>query len=48
VYDLSASGGTGWAVVVDGGQAPSWMLEVHGLDQPSTLALAAALVEVAG
>jgi hypothetical protein len=47
VYDLSASGGTGWAVVVDGGQAPSWMLETHGLDQPTTLALAAALVEVA-
>jgi hypothetical protein len=36
----------GFAVVVDRGQRPSWVLETHQLDQPTTVALAAAVLEV--
>ena len=48
VYDLSGlgSGNDGWAIVVDGGQAPMWKLETHGLDRASSGQLAAALAEV--
>lgn len=48
VYDLSGSGAPDWAIVVDGGQTPSWMLETQGLDQATTLAFAAALAQVGG
>jgi hypothetical protein len=37
----------GWAVVVDRGASISWLLVTHGLDQATTLSLAAALYEVA-
>jgi hypothetical protein len=48
LYSLSGSGDNAWAVVVDGGQDPSWMLETHGLDQATTVALAADLAVVGG
>ena len=38
----------GWAVVVDRGAPISWLLVTHGLDQATTVSLAAALYEVAG
>lgn len=37
----------GFAIVVDRGVTPSWLLEAHGLDQPTVVSLGAALVEVA-
>ena len=36
-----------WAIVVDRGASPSWLLVTHGLDQATTISLAAALHEVA-
>ncbi len=36
----------GFAIVVDRGSNPSWLLQSHGLDEATTLALGAALVEV--
>lgn len=38
--------GGGFAIVVDRGQNPSWLLESRGLDEATTLALGAALIEV--
>jgi hypothetical protein len=48
LYDLSGSGGPAWTIVVDGGRTPMWTMETHGLDQPTTVALAAALATVNG
>ncbi len=52
---LGSSAGTlveldneGYAIVVDRGANPSWLLEAHGLDRATTIALGAALIEVAG
>ena len=45
---LVRSSDGGFAVVVDRGLHPSWLLETHGLDEAATLALSAALAEVAG
>ncbi len=36
----------GFAIVVDRGSNPSWLLQSHGLDEGTTLAFGAALVEV--
>lgn len=36
----------GFAIVVDRGKNPSWLLESHRLDEATTLAFAAALIEV--
>jgi len=36
----------GYAVVVDPGSTPSWLMTTSGLDQPTTLQLAAAAAEV--
>ena len=36
-----------WAIVVDRGASPSWLLVTHGLDQAATTSLASALHEVA-
>jgi hypothetical protein len=44
---LIRSSDGGFAVVVGRGLNPSWLAEAHGLDEPTTLALAAALTEVA-
>lgn len=38
----------GFAIVVDRGSNPSWLLQSHGLDEATTLAFGAALVEVTG
>ena len=38
--------GGGFAVSVGGGQPTSWLLETQGLDQATTVELAAAAVEV--
>jgi hypothetical protein len=37
-----------WAVVVDRGAVPSWLLVVHGLDEASARAIAADLRAVTG
>lgn len=44
---LVALDGGDWAIVVDRGASPSWLLVTHGLDQATTTSLAAALHEVA-
>ncbi len=36
----------GFAIVVDRGSNPSWLLQSNGLDEATTLAIGAALVEV--
>jgi hypothetical protein len=36
----------GFAIIVDGGLSPSWLLVTEGLDQATTLALGGALAEV--
>ena len=38
----------GWAIVVDRGASPSWLLVGHGVDQAGLEAIGAALAEVAG
>lgn len=38
----------GWAIVVNRGASPSWLLVGHGMDQAGLEAFAAALAEVAG
>jgi hypothetical protein len=38
----------GYAIVVDRGANPSWLMETHGLDEATTVALGAALYEIAG
>jgi hypothetical protein len=38
----------GWAIVVNRGASPSWLLVGHGMDQAGLEAIAAALAEVAG
>jgi hypothetical protein len=37
----------GYSIVVDRGLNPSWMLEIHGVDEANALAIAAALIVVA-
>jgi len=37
----------GFAIVVDRGQNPSWLLEAHGIDQAATVRLGKAVAEVA-
>jgi hypothetical protein len=38
----------GWAIVVNRGASPAWLLIGHGMDQPGMEAIGAALAEVAG
>jgi hypothetical protein len=38
----------GFAIVVNRGGIPSWLLEAHGIDEATTRALGEALFEVAG
>jgi hypothetical protein len=38
----------GWAIVVNRGASPSWLLVGHGMDQPGMEAIGAEFVEVAG
>ncbi len=38
----------GWAIVVNRGASPSWLLVGHGMDQAGLEAIAAALAQVAG
>jgi hypothetical protein len=43
----AALGDGGFAIVVDRGRNPSWLLETHGLDEATARSIAAAMAEVA-